>query len=192
MLPYGAVALASLDLSENGMSPEGVQWVTTLPGLGKLVRLVLDRNEIGNGGAALLSRWSGAASLQSLSLLTNRIGDSGARSLARSRYLHQLVELDLSDNPIHDQALSFLNSALPPQRPAFRTWDDTANPPCSRARYLKSTSFPFLPPIMTESAIELPCRTSHHRRGEPRDAATIADFQPHGLETEHKRLDVKS
>ena len=78
MLPYGAVALASLDLSENGLTPEGVQWVTTLPGLGKLEWLVLDRNEIGNGGAALLSRWSGAASLQSLSLLTNRIGDSGA------------------------------------------------------------------------------------------------------------------
>jgi uncharacterized protein (TIGR02996 family) len=112
----GAVSLATLDVTENGLSPEGVQWVTTLPGLRDLSRLVLDRNEVGNPGAVILARWSGAATLQSLSLCTNRVGDSGARSLAKSLYLHQLVELDLSDNPIHDPgAFEFLNSTLLPR-----------------------------------------------------------------------------
>jgi len=111
-----AVALDTLDLSENGLTPQGVQWVTTLPGLGNLKRLVLERNEVGNAGAALLARWSGAAPVQSLLLSTNSIGDTGARALSRSNYFHQLVELDLSDNPIHDPgAFAFLNAGSLPR-----------------------------------------------------------------------------
>lgn len=116
MPAHGAVSLDQLDLSDNGISGEGVQWVTTLPGIRDLKRLALDRNEVGSPGAAIFARWSGAATLRSLSLPTNRIGDTGARSLARSRYLHQLVDLDLSDNPIHDPgAFEFLKSTSLPR-----------------------------------------------------------------------------
>jgi uncharacterized protein (TIGR02996 family) len=111
----GAVELESLDLSENGLTPDGVTMLASLPGLGRLSRLVLERNEASGAGAAILAEWSGAVSLQALLLAGNRIGDDGARSLARSPYLHRLVELDLSDNPVHDAgAFEFLNtSALP-------------------------------------------------------------------------------
>jgi len=103
-------SLRILDLSENGLTPEGFGMLTGLAGLGKLNRLVLERNEVGNEGASLLANWSNAASLQSLALSGNRIGDEGARAIAHSTYLHQLLDLDLSDNPIHDSgALAFLN-----------------------------------------------------------------------------------
>ena len=108
--------LRVLDLSENGLTPEGVETLTGLVGLGKLNRLVLERNEVGNDGASLLANWSNAASLRSLALAGNRIGDEGARAIAHSTYLHQLLDLDLSDNPIHDSgALAFLNSANKPR-----------------------------------------------------------------------------
>lgn len=107
----GKVPLSSLDLSENSLSPAGLEALTNVPGLGSLGRLTLEKNEIGNGGAQRLAAWSGAASLKSLMLSSNRIGDDGARSLARSLCLHQLGELDLSDNPIHDPgALAFLHT----------------------------------------------------------------------------------
>ncbi|MBO0698035.1 MAG: TIGR02996 domain-containing protein [Zavarzinella sp.] len=100
--PCGAVALASLDLCENGLTPEGAHVVTALPGLGDLARLDLGHNEIGNGGAAVLAGWPGASALRVLNLPGNRIGDDGVRALARSAYMGQLTELNLSDNPIHD------------------------------------------------------------------------------------------
>ena len=60
----GVVALASLDLTENGLTEDGVGMVCGLPGLGELARLDLGHNEIGNSGAAVLGSWAGAASLQ--------------------------------------------------------------------------------------------------------------------------------
>lgn len=107
----GIVKLGSLDLTDNGLTEDGVGLVTALPGLEELRRLDLGHNEIGSGGAAVLAAWPGAASLRSLHLANNRIGDEGTRSLARSPYLHQLTELDLSDNPIHDPgAFALLNA----------------------------------------------------------------------------------
>jgi uncharacterized protein (TIGR02996 family) len=106
--PTGVVRLSSLDLSENGLTPDGIEFLTALPGVGNLAQLVLEKNEIGNAGATTLSNWSGAMSLRSLMLAGNRIGDDGARDLARSPYLHRLVELDLSDNPVHDSGASEL------------------------------------------------------------------------------------
>jgi uncharacterized protein (TIGR02996 family) len=112
----GAVRLAGLDLTENGLTEDGVAMVTTLPGLGDLARLDLGGNEVGNAGATRLAEWPGAASLRTLWLMTNRVGDDGARALARSPYLHQLGELDLSDNPIHDPgAFAFLNAGRLPR-----------------------------------------------------------------------------
>jgi uncharacterized protein (TIGR02996 family) len=112
----GAVHLSSLDLSENGLSPVGIEALTNFPGLGDLARLTLEKNEIGNDGVARLADWSGAVSLRSLLLSGNWIGDDGARSLARSPYLYQLADLDLSDNPVHDPgALEFLNTHTLPR-----------------------------------------------------------------------------
>ncbi len=112
----GAVRLASLDLSENGLGPGGIEQLTTLPGLNDLARLTLNRNEIGNNGASMLANWSTMASLQSLALAGNRVGDGGARDLARSPYLFRLSELDLSDNPIHDSgAFELLNTPSLPR-----------------------------------------------------------------------------
>jgi len=104
-------SLRVLDVSDNGLTPEGIGMLTGLAGIGKLNRLVLERNEVGNEGASLLANWSNAASLQSLLLAGNRIGNEGARAIAHSTYLHQLLDLDLSDNPIHDSgAFAFLNA----------------------------------------------------------------------------------
>ena len=112
----GVVTLASLDLTENGLTEDGIGMVTSLPGLGDIARLNLGHNEIGSGGAAALARWAGAARLRVLQLADNRIGDEGARSLARSPYLHHLIDLDLSDNPIHDPgAFALLNTASLPR-----------------------------------------------------------------------------
>jgi len=108
----GIVALSSLNLTENGMSEDGIAMVTGLPGLCDIARLDLGHNEIGSGGAAALAAWAGAATLRVLHLADNRIGDEGARSLARSPYLHHLTDLDLSDNPIHDPgAFALLNTS---------------------------------------------------------------------------------
>jgi uncharacterized protein (TIGR02996 family) len=98
----GACALESLDLSENGLTGDATEVITSLPGLGQLARLNLGHNEIGNGGAALLAGWPGAIALRVLKLPANRIGDDGVRALARSPHLRQLTDLDLSENPIHD------------------------------------------------------------------------------------------
>jgi uncharacterized protein (TIGR02996 family) len=106
----GVVSLAALDLTENGLTHDGVAMLTALPGLSELGRLDLGHNEVGSSGASTLAGWPGAARLRVLRLADNRIGDEGARALARSPYLHQLTELDLSDNPIHDPgAFAFLN-----------------------------------------------------------------------------------
>jgi Leucine-rich repeat (LRR) protein len=107
----GTVALESLDLTENGLTEDGIRVLTALPGLGQIARLNLGHNEIGNGGAAVLAEWPGASTLRVLRLADNRIGDDGARSLARSTYLHHLTELDLSDNPIHDPGAGALLKA---------------------------------------------------------------------------------
>lgn len=107
----GSVALESLDLTENGLTGDGIPVLTALPGLGRFIRLDLGHNEIGNGGAAALAEWPGAATLRVLRLADNRIGDDGAQSLARSMYFHQLTELDLSDNPIHDPGAGALLKA---------------------------------------------------------------------------------
>lgn len=112
----GNVPLSSLDLSDNGLSPAGIEALTNLTGLGALSRLSMEKNEIGNDGAQRLADWAGAASLHTLILSSNRTGDDGARSLARSPYLHQLSDLDLSDNPIHDPgALAFLRTQSLPR-----------------------------------------------------------------------------
>jgi uncharacterized protein (TIGR02996 family) len=107
----GCVALTSLDLTENGLTEDGIRMVTTLPGLGQIARLDLGHNEVGNGGAAAFAEWPGSATLRVLRLADNRIGDDGARALARSAYLHQLTDLDLSDNPIHDPGAGALLKA---------------------------------------------------------------------------------
>jgi len=109
--PAGAVALESLDLSENGLTPDAVVTLTMLPGLAQLARLDLGHNEVGNAGAVTLAGWPAAAALRVLRLSNNRIGDEGARALARSPYFHALTDLDLSDNPIHDPGgFEFLNT----------------------------------------------------------------------------------
>jgi uncharacterized protein (TIGR02996 family) len=107
----GVMALTSLDLTENGLTEDGIGMVTALPGLGQIARLDLGHNEIGNGGAAVLAHWPGAAPLRVLPLADNRIGDDGALALARSPYLHQLIDLNLSDNPIHDPGAGALLKA---------------------------------------------------------------------------------
>ena len=107
----GCVALHSIDLTENGLTEDGIRMLTALPGLGPIARLDLGHNEIGNGGAAAFAEWPGAATLRVLRLADNRIGDDGARSLAGSPYLHQLHDLDLSDNPIHDPGAGALLKA---------------------------------------------------------------------------------
>jgi uncharacterized protein (TIGR02996 family) len=114
----GVMALASLDLTENGLTEDAVPMLTALPGLGELARLDLAHNEVGSAGATALAGWPGASRLRVLRLANNRIGDDGARSLARSPYLHHLADLDLSDNPIHDSgAISFV---LVPNLPRLR------------------------------------------------------------------------
>jgi len=112
----GVVVLESLDLSENGLTPDAVTMLTSLPGLGGLTRLDLGHNEVGNVGAARLAAWPAAANLRVLRLVGNRIGDDGARALARSLYFPQLTELDLMDNPVHDRGgYEFLNTANLPR-----------------------------------------------------------------------------
>jgi len=114
--PAGIVVLESLDLSENGLTPDAITMLTSLPGLGGLTRLDLGHNEVGNVGAARLAAWPAAASLRILRLVSNRIGDDGARALARSLYFPQLTELDLMDNPVHDRGgYEFLNTANLPR-----------------------------------------------------------------------------
>lgn len=112
----GAVDLRSLDLSENGLTADGLREVIALPGLMNLEKLDIGHNEAGNAGATVLANWSGAATLRSLRLADNRIGDDGARALARSNYLFNVTALDVSDNPLHDPgAFEFLNSSALPR-----------------------------------------------------------------------------
>src|SRR5262245_9090295 len=112
----GVVALESLDVSENGLTPDAVSLLISLPGLERLRQLELGNNEVGNDGATTLAAWPGAATLQILRLANNRIGDDGARALARSPNFPQLTDLDLSDNPVHDRGgYEFLNTGSLPR-----------------------------------------------------------------------------
>ena len=96
----GRVALKSLDLSENALTPEGMTMLTHLPGLSDLRRLVLSNNGLGNEGAGTIANWSGGK--------LNRLSWPAIASATRAQNWPvaiplRLNDLDLSENSIHDR-----------------------------------------------------------------------------------------
>lgn len=114
----GIVQLQRLNLTENGLAPDGIDLITRLPGLNDLRELAISINNIGNAGADLLARWPKSSTLRTLIAANTNIGDDGAQALARSVYLFNLSELDLSENPIHDSGAFELLS--PPGMPRLK------------------------------------------------------------------------
>lgn len=82
------------------------------PYLGRLARLDLSSNDLGNAGIQVLAVSPYLTGLRDLCLRGNHIDTAGAQALAASPYLTRLTTLDLSDNPIG--AMSIQLVALSP------------------------------------------------------------------------------
>ena len=108
---HDLLRVPALDLSNNGLTPSGLQAILTRPpGEPAAVRLGdldLSHNPgLGDAGAALLAKCPHLAPLKALRLAECNIGEEGVRALANAPHLTRVTELDLEGNMrIDDDAL---------------------------------------------------------------------------------------
>jgi uncharacterized protein (TIGR02996 family) len=93
-------SLHSLDLTENGIGPDGAVALASGPLLAGLKSLTLDGNRINDAGVVALAESSLASGLRTLHLEDNYITDLGAVTLANSPHLNQVRSLKLNRNAI--------------------------------------------------------------------------------------------
>jgi hypothetical protein len=105
--------LATLDLSNNGITAKGAEMIAKRRGLRGLRALRIVMNPIGSGGATALAAASFASELRDLNLFSNRIGAPGLRSLINA--MPKLEKLKLgSENSYRDEGLKLASAgALP-------------------------------------------------------------------------------
>ena len=94
--------LATLDLTNNRIGPQGAAVLAASPALRHLTTLDLTNNRIGDAGAIALARSETLYNLASLNLQNNWLGPSGAAALAASPAVQRVGSLDLSRNQIDD------------------------------------------------------------------------------------------
>jgi uncharacterized protein (TIGR02996 family) len=107
--------LRALTLSSLGFGDAGAVELARAP-WGKLARLGLSSNKVGEGGAKVLAQSPLCASLARLDLSSNPLGDRGAAALAKSPRLGNLRHLDVGRCGVGWRgARSLLRSPLPAQ-----------------------------------------------------------------------------
>jgi len=118
-----------LDFRKCGWGDEEAAWLAlVLPLCGRLQRLLLSGNDIGNTGAAAIATALGNGAVRNLNTLAldnNLIGDAGASSLFQQlspgdggtesggvRPLQELKNLTLANNSINDSSITALVGAI--------------------------------------------------------------------------------
>ena len=96
-----------------GLTDEDARHLIAIVAEGKVTRLLLAKNELGDATACALARClEGNTTLTCLGLASNRIGNRGALALADMLTLnHSLRTLYLYDNPVGSEARQFLTDA---------------------------------------------------------------------------------
>jgi Leucine-rich repeat (LRR) protein len=85
--------------------------------VGKMRRLRLSDNAIGDDGALAIARSRHLKSLERLGLARNRITDVGAMALLQSSHLSRLAEVDLGGNRLSDAVMKEVNKRFPRREP---------------------------------------------------------------------------
>ena len=109
-------SLNLLNLTYNGIGPDGVRTLAASPHLSNLTSLDLAYNGIRDAGVRALAASPHLSNLVSLNLKFNDIGTAGARALAASQHLGRLTHLNLLYNAIGAagaQALANPSNGLP-------------------------------------------------------------------------------
>ena len=101
--PSALLRVSRLDLSDNGLTADGVQLVLADSVAAGVRYLDLSHNPLGDAGVAVLAESPHAAGLHTLRLSHARVRNAGVVALARSPYLSRLTALDLSNNPIGEE-----------------------------------------------------------------------------------------
>jgi len=116
--------IEELDFRRCGWGDEDASWLAVvLPLCGRLKRLLLSGNHIGNAGASALAGALSSTNLQTLEMLAldnNEIGDAGASALFQRMspnedsevILHELKTLSLSNNVLNDASVTALSGAV--------------------------------------------------------------------------------
>ena len=100
-----------LNLSGGKLGDEGLKYLLTDPGLGKITKLDLRYNKISPEGAKFLAQSTAFKKLKILILRHNFLADQGAVNLAQSKGFANLVELQLGWNEIRDQGALALSQS---------------------------------------------------------------------------------
>jgi hypothetical protein len=131
LICHALMGVEELDFRRCGWGDEEASWLAVvLPLCGRLKRLILSGNHIGNAGASALAGALSSPNLQTLELLAldnNEIGDAGASALfqrmspnddpdlSRGEHqviLHELKTLTLSNNELNDASVTALSGAV--------------------------------------------------------------------------------
>jgi hypothetical protein len=138
----GLPALVALELGYSGISHNDLAALVRRPLAGRLQRLRLDNNPLGDAGALELAI-SNLGMLRELTLAGTNIGDAGAITLADSSRLERLERLDLAGCPIGEEGAVALASSRHLDR--LSRLDLTCSlPPGALARLLGSARLPAL------------------------------------------------
>lgn len=113
-LVEGAPKLEVLDISANGMGPEGSKGLARLLKVGRLVDVRAEDNELGNKGAVQIAKGiTRSATLKMLNLSGGEIRSRGAIALATAAsQISSLESIVLDGNTICDDAVSEMEALL--------------------------------------------------------------------------------
>jgi Ran GTPase-activating protein (RanGAP) involved in mRNA processing and transport len=122
---WAAPRLRRLDLSANGISPDGAQAIAWRAFASPLESLDLARNMIGARGLHALAESSRLDTLQHLGVASNSLRDDALWAFTDTPHLPHLASLDLADNGITDAGIAALVNS--DSLPALHTLDLSRN-----------------------------------------------------------------